>query len=230
MVNHLHHRTTDSPTSHQQMGRFEWLSAEEFSKAHDWWDIYTQSFPPAERDTKQQLLLSLHKNIAQIGCYRIKNGMAAIVVLYRMQTPAFAFLHYFAVAKAWRNQNLGTQLFQMIITEAEHYVLKNHPETLGLFWEVEDPSAAVSDLDKHIQSKRINFYQRLGGKLFESKFIQPAINNHNTVPMQLMYHSSQKKLSEQAIASAIYFQKYQVINGTKTQQLNDLLNLCFLAK
>ncbi|MES2219191.1 MAG: GNAT family N-acetyltransferase [Pseudomonadota bacterium] len=224
MINNLQQKAASTL---QLNGHFEWLNADELAHAHDWWDIYTQSFPLAERDTKQQLILSLHKNIALIGCYRLQNSMAAIVVLYRMQAPAFAFLHYFAVAKAWRNKSLGSKLFPTILTEADKFVLENNQETLGLIWEVEDPTVAQTEQDRYIQIKRINFYERLGGKVFNSKFIQPAINNQNTVPMQLMYHSTKKKLSEQAIAAAIYFQKYQVINGTDTQQLNDLLNLCY---
>jgi GNAT superfamily N-acetyltransferase len=211
-------------------GHFDWLNAENFLQAHDWWDIYTQSFPIAERDTKQQFLKAIHQNIALIGGYRIHNTMAAIIVLYRMQKPAFGFLHFFAVAKDWRNKSLGSKLFQMIVFESEKFVLKNNPHTLGLIWEVEDPEAADSDLDKHVQSKRINFYLRLGGKIFDSKFIQPAINNQRTVPMLLMCHTTQKILSEQAIAKAIYFQKYQIINNIKTPALNDLLNQCYANK
>jgi GNAT superfamily N-acetyltransferase len=217
----------EEPTNHLKPdGHFEWLSAENFTNAHDWWDIYTQSFPPHERDTKQQLTLALHKHIAQIGCYRINHAMAAIVVLYKMHTPSFAFLHYFAVAKAWRNQNLGSKLFQQLLPEAEKFVLKTSKKSLGLIWEVEDPSEAENDLDKHIQTKRISFYHRQGGKLFNTKFIQPAIGNYPPVPLQLMSHSNNKKLAEKDIASAIYFQKYQVINGIDTKQLTDLLNTC----
>jgi GNAT superfamily N-acetyltransferase len=218
-----------APSAKNQPGRFEWLSPNTLAHAHDWWDIYTKSFPPEERDTREQLLLSLHKNIALIGCYRIQNSMAAIVVLYRMQNPAFSFLHYFAVTPAWRNKQLGSTLFPMIVTEAEKHVLQKNSESLGLIWEVEDPEKAITAFDRDIQTRRINFYHKLGGKLFKTRFIQPSINNHNAVPMRLMAYSNQGTLMEKQIAKAIYYQKYQIINGADDQQLTELLNQCHVS-
>jgi GNAT superfamily N-acetyltransferase len=219
-------RQTDDTNLKEFKGQFDWLSPEELANAHDWWDIYIQSFPPHERDTKQQISLALQKNIAQVGCYRINHAIAAIVVLYRMHSPAFAFLHYFAVAKAWRNQSLGSKLFPLIMEEADKFVLKNNQQTLGLFWEVEDPEAAENDMDRHMQNKRISFYKKLGGKLFKTKFIQPPINNHDIVHLRLMSNTIEKSVVEKEIAKAIYFQKYQTINGAETKALTGLLNQC----
>jgi GNAT superfamily N-acetyltransferase len=208
-------------------GEFYWLTRDDFIHDNKWWNIYEVSFPIAERDTKEQLLLALEKNIARIGGYRIGDDMVGIVVFYRMKMPAFAFLHFLAIAPSWRNKRIGSHLFQLVVHEAKEYVLQYSGETLGLIWEVEDPEAAVTPADQQLQTKRIQFYHRNGGKLFQSKFIQPAINNQQTVPMQLMHHSDKNNLSELDIAKAIYFEKYQIINGTESTKIMDLLHTCY---
>ena len=214
-------------SEHLYDGEFYWLSPESFSLDLHWWKIYEESFPLAERDSKEQLKFAIKKNVACIGGYRIGEEIVAIVVLYRMQKPAFAFLHFFAVAAAWRGKQLGSQLFKLIVAEAKQYVLQQSDKTLGLVWEVEDPTAAQNPKDQLMQSKRIHFYERLGGELFQSKFIQPPLNNQQAVAMQLMHNFGRSEVAELDIATAIYYEKYQNINDIESQQIEEFLNRCY---
>ncbi|MDR3477233.1 MAG: GNAT family N-acetyltransferase [Gammaproteobacteria bacterium] len=207
-------------------GHFDWLHHSSFIQNTDWWNIYEEAFPVKERDSKEQLLLALKQNIALIGSYKIQREMVAIAVIYRAQSPSFGFLHYFAVAPNWRNKKLGSYLFHLLVKEAEKFVIKNHTHSLGLIWEIEDPEHATDPKDQSLQHRRIHFYQKLGGKLFPGKFIQPGINGFEPVPMQLMHFSTYENLPEEKIARAIYLEKYGVVNAIAEDHLLALLARC----
>lgn len=205
---------------------FEWLTTSELQNNRGWWDIYHDSFPVSEQDCESELLNALDSGIAKIGCYKINGQIAAIAVTYPIKNPAFLFLHYFAVAKEFRNHGLGGRLFEVLAKNAA----KNGHQ-FGLIWEVEDSDFAETDEEKQLQARRIGFYKRHGGHMLHNRFIQPPIDGKTYVPMRLMCHQSALKhhihQHEQSIAQAIYFEKYQAVNGLDTELLMDLLTQCY---
>jgi GNAT superfamily N-acetyltransferase len=219
-------QTRPEPVVFDRRGHFNWLDQDSFVANKAWWGIYEEAFPVAERDSKEQLLIALSENIALIGSYKIQQEIVAIAVIYRTGSPSFGFLHYFAVAPSWRNKKLGSHLFPLLVREAENFVVKHHRHSLGLIWEIEDPEHATDSDEQSLQRRRIHFYEKLGGKLFPGKFIQPGINGFAPVPMQLMHFSSYENLPEEKIAKAIYLEKYGVINAIDQDHLLELLFLC----
>ena len=206
--------------------QFEWLTPAELQNNRSWWDIYHDSFPASEQDAEGELLSALESGVAQIGCYKIDGDIAAIAVTYPMKSPEFLFLHYFAVAKQFRNHGLGGRLFELLAEDAA-----KNDKHFGLIWEVEDPELAGTPEDKAMQTRRIGFYKRHGGHVLQNKFIQPPVDGKTFVPMRLMCHTlalqQDINFHEKEIAQAIYFDKYQAVNKLETKLLLDLLNQCY---
>lgn len=210
-----------------------WLRPEEFSKDNIWWEIYTDSFPIAEQDSREQILKALENNIAVAGSYQLQGATVAIAVYYPIQSPTheFIFLNYIAVRRSARNQGLGKQLLDSIIRHSEKIIFNNGRYPSALIWEVEDPADALEDKEKILRKRRLEFYKRAGARLFKHAYIQPPIDGIHEVPMRLMYYPPGQQVNatdyEFLITAAIYHQKYKVVNNISPEILQILLNRTF---
>lgn len=213
--------------------KWQWLTPQELSRDTEWWDIYQNSFPVIEQDSKQQLLHALEKGAAIIGAYKQQGNTLGMVVFYPIHThqaPPFIFLNYFAIAKQARSHGLGGRLLSLVIEYTKAIACPNGARYTALVWEIEDPQDATHDTERQLRQRRLEFYQREGAQLFNSHFIQPPIDGENTVNMRLMYcllENYQIHPHEKSITEAIYFAKYRPINNISPEILYQLLDHIF---
>ena len=202
---------------------WQWLSPEELLMDTAWWEIYRDSFPIVEQDTREQLLRALRTNMARIGAYQPQDITQAISVFYPMSMPdfSFIFLNYIAVSNQKRGQGLGSRLFNQLVSQLESIVV----------WEIEDPGAAADFTEQKLREQRLRFYLREGAQLLNCQFIQPPIDGLNYVPMRLMYRMKENSINihlfEKKVVDAILFKKYKVINHIDSKILNRLSGQIF---
>lgn len=208
----------------------EWkfLNRDELILDKHWWQIYEDSFPLSERDSKEKILKAVENNLAMAGCYQLQDLTVAIVVFYCLDAPdlSFIFLNYIAIGRAGRNQGLGARLFQSLISQIKIINAAKTRPYQAIIWEVEDPDDVNTDAELQLRQRRLKFYERLGGKYFKYLFMQPPIDGVTILPMRLMYCLlNQLDITEfeLAIINAIYFQKYYVVNHIDKSILNKLL-------
>ncbi|OGT45736.1 MAG: hypothetical protein A3E83_04700 [Gammaproteobacteria bacterium RIFCSPHIGHO2_12_FULL_41_20] len=225
--------------SNNQPPCFTWVSLHEWEKDSHWWSIYVKSFPERERDTKNQLTRALKNQWASVGRFRCAGQTIAIAVVYPLKTLPITFLHYFAVAPLLRGQNLGSTLLRSLIVDAHEFNYQHHRESMGLVFEVEDPHYATNEHDRTVRNQRIQFYEKNKAQLLKNTFIQPPINareekiteKNGSLHMRLMYASLQEEMllfkQEEALARAIYFEKYHVVNDIPAEMLTDFLSSFF---
>lgn len=200
----------------------EWqlLSGETLAADLNWWEIYVNSFPPAEQDSKQQLLAAVEKGIAAAVACRRQDRTVAIAVFYPLQTQAwsFIFLNYFAVAQELRGQGLGQQLFNGLLQQKQ---------AAAVVWEVERPDDAKDAAEKKLRERRIKFYRKAGAEWLNCEFIQPPIDGLHRIPMRLMYYRLNEQVNwdecAESIVHTIYFKKYHPVNQISPTILQELL-------
>jgi ribosomal protein S18 acetylase RimI-like enzyme len=137
--------------------------------------VYTQSFPPAERRSKEQLLDEIRNPRANVSlimadgiCNNSNDGRAGMFIHWDLDN--FIYIGHFAVASELRGQKIGEMFLRQFASGL------GKPAVL----EVEEP------LDE-ISVRRIAFYERLGFSLFHCDYIQPAYSpDKPTVPLLLM--------------------------------------------
>jgi ribosomal protein S18 acetylase RimI-like enzyme len=137
--------------------------------------VYEQSFPPAERRSKEQLLEEMRNPRADVsliiadGIYDNSNDSRAGMFI-QWDLDDFIYIGHFAVASELRGQKIGEMFLRQFVSGL------NKPAVL----EVEKP------LDE-ISVRRIAFYERLGFHLFQCDYIQPSYSpDKPTVPLFLM--------------------------------------------
>ncbi len=207
---------------------WKFLNPQELNSDIAWWQIYGDSFPLSERDSKESILKAVEKKLAIVGSCQLQNHTVAIVVFYFLHTSdlSFVFLNYIAIGRSGRNQGLGSKLFQNFFLHIEKINASKTHKYQVIVWEVEDPATAVNQAEEQLRERRLNFYLRLGGKYFQHIFIQPPIDGSTILPMRLMYYLLDQidiPDFESAIIEAIYSQKYHVVNGIEKEILNNLL-------
>ena len=132
------------------------------------WSIYEAAFPADERrDWNAQEGVMRNKNYA----FFVADSAAGVQGLLAAWTfDDVAFIEHFAVREDLRGKGIGTQIL--------HQYLKHEKKSVVL--ETERPTTAVA-------KRRIAFYKRLGFKLNQHDYLQPAYSpEKNPVPMFLM--------------------------------------------
>jgi GNAT superfamily N-acetyltransferase len=117
--------------------------------------IYTEAFPPDER-----------RNVNEIGQIGLKNenftfnliveNKIEIGLILSWAFPEFVYLEHFAVDFRRRGKGIGNRALQLWIEK----------QTLPIILEVEPPA---NDYSK----KRIQFYQKLGFRVWQVNYLQP---------------------------------------------------------
>ena len=118
-------------------------------------EIYISSFPPDERRNTDDLQnIWLNNNHFTYNLILIKNELCGILLNWNFST--FIYLEHFAIQFEFRNNGIGRTALNQWLSE----------QTLPVILEVEPPS-------DHISASRINFYERLGFKLWNVDYTQP---------------------------------------------------------
>lgn len=132
------------------------------------YEVYTQSFQEAERRSKEQLIEEMSCFEACVGLISYQGERAGLFIYWELED--FIYAGHFAIHEDMRNDGIGSAFMSQFINWAAKPVIL----------EVEPPHSKI-------QKRRINFYQKLGFKLFECDYVQPAYDtNKSPVPLFLM--------------------------------------------
>jgi hypothetical protein len=213
---------------------FSWMSLAEWNQDIEWWNIYLESFPVNERDSRQQIHFALESNLAYAGRLQCDKQTVAITLIYPLNRIHCTYLHYFAVHNTQRGQNLGSRLLLYLIKQSDLINQQKHGKSLGLIWEIEDLYHS-DEKERVLRQKRLKFYEKNGAKLLKTPLIQPPINTIDYLPdaglaMRLM-HSALTPIEdldqlEHALVKAIYLDKYQKVNQTSNEIIDSFMAQC----
>ena len=144
---------------------------------YSFYKIYTQSFPPEERRSKEQLLEEIANPRADVS-FILVDGIYEnsfdnrVGIFIHWDLDDFVYIGHFAVAEHLRGRKIGETFLKKFLASL------NKPAVL----EVEEPGDTNT-----ISAQRIEFYERLGFSLFLCDYIQPAYSADKLcVPLYLM--------------------------------------------
>ena len=201
--------------------------AAELAGDRDWWEIYEDAFPPAEREPQDVVLRSLRASVGLAFRARqggITVGIATTHLLFR---PAAVFLVYLAIDREQLNAGLGGRLLEYAWQTSARRLDQQGSAPLGLIWEVDDPMAAVDSEEALLRERRIGFFQRHGGVELDRPYRQPPVNGPEILPMRLLFRANGSPSVPdpeivEGLVRAIYFEKYAAVNQVSKEILQEL--------
>ena len=203
--------------------------AAELAGDRDWWEIYEDAFPPAEREPQDVVLRSLRASVGL--AFRARQGgiTVGIATTHLLLRPPAVFLVYLAIDREQRNAGLGGRLLEYAWQTSARRLDQQGSAPLGLIWEVDDPMAAVDSEEALLRERRIGFFQRHGGVELDRPYRQPPVNGPEILPMRLLFRANGSPSVPDAeivesLVHAIYFEKYAAVN----QVPDELLQALFL--
>ena len=204
----------------------ECLSAEQLAADREWWAIYYDSFPSAEREPASVIVKSVRDFVGLAFRTRMAGNTVGIATTHLLAQPAAVFLVYLAIVKKHRSARLGGPLFEYADSCSEARIRAQGRHSLGLIWEVDIPGGSASE-EMHVRQKRIEFFERYGGVVLRHAYMQPPVSGA-AVPMRLMFRPAPEvpppsDSTIDALIRAIYFEKYAAVNGIPSQTLTGLL-------
>ena len=204
------------------MSEIEVITAEELRVDDAWWRIYDDSLPTSERESPDTILESIERGVGMAFRSRRADVTTGLATTHLLRNPPSVFLVYIAVSKDDRSEGIGGELFEFSWAESAERLREQGLEPLGLVWEVDPPQDSLS-------RKRISFFERHEGRVLERTYFQPAVDGKAAVPMKLMFRPAKAGVvttpeTAAALARAMYFEKYQAVNGLDGSQLEEMLS------
>ena len=220
------HQASDSKQSDTPL--VEALPAPELSRDEVWWAIYAQAFPSREREPREVIIRSLERGVGIALRARRAATTVGLATAHLLKTVPAVFLVYVATAPDARGAGGGRALVEHAWQLGAAELQAKNLDPTGLIWEIEDPDAAVGELERAERQKRVRFFRRLGGELLARSYMQPPVDGVAPVPMRLMYRPAPgshlpTEPAVDALVRAIYFEKYGDLNGIPVSVLSDLL-------
>jgi GNAT superfamily N-acetyltransferase len=153
-----------------------------------WLDLYETAFPPPERVLVSEIFRVLrgqspgfaqsHRLFAALEPPGQFVGMA----WYELWPKGVALLGYIAVIPERRSRGIGTQFYQEVAERVSSTARL-------LFLEVEMPEQAVSERQRVLALRRIQFYRQLGAlRLAGVRYLQSVGPHQPLTPMHVMAH------------------------------------------
>jgi len=192
------------------------------------WRLYASSFPSNEREPAAVILESIRQQVGVAVRARVGGATTGLAVGHMLQAVPVLFVVYLAVAPEYRSRRIGTSLFERLrLCGADRYATTGIKLT-GEVWEVDGPEVAVCEEEMRQRQRRIAFFTRLGAQLLPNRYIQPPVDGVSSVPMQLMFRTSDERAPTghpevSIMIRAIYFEKYHRMNGIPRPVLEYLL-------
>lgn len=140
-------------------------------------EIMEDAFPISERRTFEKQLSLFDNSCYKPYVYYKNNNIEAFILCWEIDE--IIFIEHFAVDKKLRGTGIGTKILKDFVSSS------HSPVCL----EVELP-------ENEISKRRINFYERLGFKLNDFEYFQPALQPGQE-KIQLKIMSYPEKLSEE---------------------------------
>jgi len=130
------------------------LTAEETANVYHSYLEY--DFPPDERRPLSWVLsLSEQGKYLTVGSFDVADQLVAYAFFGKSSSGKTLMMDYFAVVKDQRQCGVGSRFFRELGERFSDY--------LGIVYEVEAPEKAVSEDERILRRRRINFYLRNGG-------------------------------------------------------------------
>jgi GNAT superfamily N-acetyltransferase len=188
------------------------------------WDLYTTAFPPSETEPRAVVLATARPGTGWVARTRSGGRTVAMAALQFLEAEPVGFLVYLAVAPDLKGQGLGGELFEGLRAKAE----REHPDLLGLVWEVDRLEDAAGEEGRRTRARRLRFFEAHGGRIAPGSYLQPAVDGTRVVPMHLFHRPFREPVPDPAtfplrLARAIYREKYGALNGISPLHLEDLL-------
>ena len=159
----------------------------------DIWKIMKEAFPIAERRSYVEQKRLFERDDYHVYGIKEQNQLMAFISVYEMELVRF--VEHLATDQALRGSGVGKILFQEMLDLDDHYTIL----------EVEKP-------DDEMAIRRIGFYQRLGGHLYEDvDYVQPPFHE-GLQPLPLLLMSWPKRLEEELVEQikhALYTKIYR---------------------
>ncbi len=207
---------------------FEYPSPEALAGDRSWWEIYDEAFPANEREPRHVILNSLRKRVGVAVQARQGEQTIGLATVHLLRKPAAVFLVYLAIARHLRGRSLGGLLLEHAWQIGASRLSEQGLTAIGLVWEVDITALAETGDEEHKRERRIAFFHRQGGYILPRPYSQPPVHGIAPVPMRLMYRPAKgtglpDPAATEALAQAIYFEKYGAVNGVTTETLDRLL-------
>lgn len=179
-----------------------------------WRDLYTTAFPLDEQEpeSKLQSLISSGRFL-----YHKTSGKQGELLCFSMVSlaPDFSFLAYIATDPKQRSGGYGSKHMRALIDQLK----QQYPTHIGLFLEIESTNPRqikLSEEDKKIRQRRLDFYRRLGAKRLcrEMHYLAPSRSGTGEHELDILFF----KFTDQAmdhdakakIVSEIYERFYEL--------------------
>jgi GNAT superfamily N-acetyltransferase len=194
----------------------------------EFWHLYTNSFAGAEREPQEIILRSIEQGPGFALRARADGRTIGLATGHVLEEPAATFLVYLAVDRLWRSRHFGRALFDAADRFGASRLIERDRVTSGIAWEIDDPAADVSPTERNVRQGRLRFFERLGGRMLETPYVQPPVDGTTLVPMRLMFraavgHVVPTGAATEKLIRAIYFEKYQAINKLPSSTLERLI-------
>lgn len=157
-------------------------------------NLYLTAFPKIERRTMQSIK-DLLENDPDYTLFLIEDKSVFVGFISMFTFEDFIFYEHFAISDKIRSKGYGKRVMIHLIEEIK----------LPIVLEVELPVTGIA-------KRRVNFYKRIGFRLWEQDYEQPAYHpNYKSIPLKLMtYGKINLNVSFQKIKNAIYTKVYRL--------------------
>lgn len=144
--------------------------------------IYRASFPPEERAPYEELLRAVREGRRELYLLQSETKVVGFASIAALTGGRVGYLEYFAVARALRNQGLGSQFLQRL------WQIFRERRFAGFILEVE-PEDEGTEAERSLRARRIGFYQRNGTNLVSCapQYVMPRLDGQGTLRMRLMW-------------------------------------------
>lgn len=192
------------------------------------WELYGASFVAAEREPAEVILSSMEQGPGFALRARADGRTVGLATGHVLEETAATFLVYLAVDPAWRSRHLGRVLFDTADASGAARLVERGRATNGIAWEIDDPSAEASTSEWKVRQGRLRFFEKLGGRMLETPYVQPPVDGRTLVPMRLMFRPAvgqdlPTSATIEKLIRAIYIEKYHAINKVALSTLEGLL-------
>ncbi|WP_207420809.1 GNAT family N-acetyltransferase [Desertivirga brevis] len=202
---------------------FEILDYQNLREDHDWWMIYYYSFAAEERESELVILKSVATGTGMAFAAKDGNLTKGIATVHLLKEIGTIFLVYLAILPSERGKGIGSRFFRFIEKSATKKLENLGLEPLGMVWEVQKSEFALDNHSNESDLRRA-FFEKNGGSLLSSRYVQPPVDGISFVEMDLMVKP--KGLIHphpNALVEAMYYDKYHGVNEIDKETLDRLL-------
>jgi hypothetical protein len=192
------------------------------------WRLYDSSFPSSEREPADVIRRTVEKDAGFVLRARTAEETIGMAFAHLMRDPAATFLVYLAIDARWQSRHIGAALFERTASVGARCLRDRQLSATGIVFEIDDAAQAVSPEERAHRLRRRAFFERAGARPLAGRYVQPAVDGRAPVPMQLMFRPEPGVAWPDApqiarLVRAMYFEKYQQMNGIPHEALQRLL-------